>query len=493
MSDVQPGEPVPTQSDGMGGSVARFLLCIVIAAALAAIGLAARWPFWDKRGQMDMLLFAYWGDQMTRGTFANAYRPVRKPGDFRFPPGWPDASNYPPGNLYACAAAAKVFKQRTGRTLDGMTMMQGFSGLPGVPISRQFLRTFKAPAVFADIATGVALFLSLRRRVGTAWAATVAALFLLQPGVIYNSARWGQVDAIHTLFMVLSLEFAARRRYVAMSGCAILALLCKMQAILLAPVWGLCLLLGSGRSAPQDPQTDSLSARLRDAATPGRLGRILVAVHVAAALAVAVCAPFFVGGAGKELVESYTKAIGSYPYASVNAFNLWSIPWPLRGPNPENWTPDTLRRGGLSLHAIGQILLLTGIGLVVVRTLRRPEAIESLRWAAVALCLVFFTLPTQIHERYLHPAVGVAAWAFVPRWWWWPLWLGIGLVYAVNLMWFLPFEPDWVARSFVTWFVNANFYGYWPSQTWGLLITLLTVATLAMPLRLWRASCRRAR
>jgi Gpi18-like mannosyltransferase len=450
----------------------------LIITGLISMGLAVRLPFWFGRGQMDMLYFASWADQMHRGSLANAYKPNPALGSALMP------SNYPPGYLYILAGSIDAFSWLTGQQVNAGTLMR-IMARPQERMSQYYYFFFKAPAVLADVATGVLLYLVLRRRVGTVWAAVVGALFLIQPGVIYNSARWGQVDALHTLLMVASLELTLRRRYVLMSLLATLALLIKLQAIILAPIWLLCLLLGGNRSGDGGP-LPRLTDRLRQALTFRRTGRILVSVLLAAAVAAGACAPFVTAGAGKEMWNAYTGAVGQYPVATANAFSLWGVFFPLADADPANWVKDTTTFAGISLHAIGMLLLVVATAYVFLRLVRNPDDPAAIRWSAVALCAIFFTFPTQIHERYLHPLIAVMAWAFVRRWWWWLLWLGFSSVYAMNLVWFLPLERGWRGANYINPLAWRQFGGWYPSQAWGAVITLLTVIVLVMPLRAWR-------
>ncbi len=447
-------------------------------AALVVVGMAARWPFWAERGETDMLYFGLWAGQMVHGRPANAYLPDPSLGRET------SSSNYPPGSLWILAASALAYERLTGQELTPDRLMR-MGEAPHTPAARMYFRVAKSPAILADLATGAILYWVLRKRVGTAWAAGVALAFVLQPGVLYNSARWGQVDAINTLFMVLSLEMAARRRYALLGVLMTAAILTKLQAIVIAPAVGLCLLLGpDGGTAAAAP--GGLRSTLRSVFTAARLKRLGGTAVASAALAAVVCLPFIVGGAGRLMWGAYAHAVGSYAVATVNAFNLWGVVFPLPDPTQASWVPDTTTVLGYPAHSIGFALLLTAVGAVVVRLTRGPDAPEVLRWAAVALCIAFFSLPTQIHERYLHPAIAITAWAFVRRSWWWGLWLALGCVYAANMLWVMPYHTTWTGHEWIRALTYARLQGLYPSQVWGALITLLTVAVLVTSPRVWR-------
>lgn len=505
-----------------GGGLVRGL---VILPAIVLLGLAVRLPFMPLPGHVDMQWFSTWAVQMHQGTVANAYAPDPKLAWLSMDGNKP--SNYPPGYLQILRVTTALYERVTGKAFTPETARQ-IREHPGAPNSRTYYTIAKLPAVLADLATGVLLYLVLRRRVGWGWATAVAAFYLLQPGVIYNSARWGQVDAIHTFLLVLSLELASRRRYVLMGGVAALAVLIKLQSIALAPLWILCLVLGAGPCDADDAARPSLLERLHGAFTSRRLGRIAASTVLAVAVAVAICAPFVTHGAARGIGEAYWGSMGRYPTVTVNAFNLWGVLYPVRDFEGLHRTLDTTHYGGLSLRTIGIILLGVSTLIVAARVIRRPEALAALQWGGLTLCMAFYTFPTQIHERYLHPAIAIAAWGFIRRWWWWLGWLVVGGIYALNLMWVLPLDQTWPGRQVVERLapqpvaqleitdipdsplrdavlqmqaeglpggekgaINAPVAAskdslWYPSRVWGSAITLMTVAMLLLPPRVWR-------
>jgi dolichyl-phosphate-mannose-protein mannosyltransferase len=455
-------------------------LHLAVIAGLVVVGALVRWPWLAEPGHgVDPVLFAAWAGQMQQGTWADAYVQTGEETTFHAP------SNYPPGWLYVWRGCAAVFTLATGRTLNE-TVLEQLVRDPAGPLARTFFVVFKTPAVVVDLLTGAALYLLLRRRVAWKTAAVVAALYLLQPGVIYNSARWGQVDAGHTLLMVLALELAARRRYVWTSVAAAAALLFKFQAVLLAPVWAIALVLGDDRDATAT-RSMSLRMRLRRIDTGARARRIGLAVTAAVLVVAAGVLPFIATGGASGVWHAYGGAVGTWPGLTANAFNLWGVLAPLHDPDPsKSWQPDNVPWHGITGRQAGFALLGAATVLVAWRLIRRPITEAALRWAAVALCLSFFTFPTQIHERYLHPVLAIMAWAFVPRAWWWCLWLVLGWVYAINILWVLPFRPDWIGAAAVQ-RVTEFSVGTWPpSVLWGSVITAATLAVLMMPPRAWK-------
>jgi hypothetical protein len=247
----------------------------------------------------------------------------------------------------------------------------------------------------------------------------------------------------------------------------------------------LCLLFGRDRGATGE-ESHGFAASVHRAISRARLRRIGVCACVAMLMAAAACAPFVLRGQGRAVWRSYAGAVGLCPAVSANAFNLWTCLMPVPGPGPRWWKVDQLRVAGVRYYAIGMLLLVAATGVIGLRSLRRPEAIETWRWASVALCLVFFTFPTQIHERYLHPAIAVVAWAFVPRLWWLLIWLALAWIYAVNLVWATPLEAGWLTEGFILRVADWSAYGWPASKLWGLAMTLVTMVVLVMPVEAWR-------
>ena len=103
---------------------------------------------------------------------------------------------------------------------------------------------------------------------------------LANPAFIYISLMWGQVDSVFTAFLVLALWSAVRGAPVWGSVCITLALLTKLQAVILVP--GLAvLLLWPVRRQPR---------------------RIAAAVVASLGTALAVLAPFILAGTLGQVV-----------------------------------------------------------------------------------------------------------------------------------------------------------------------------------------------
>lgn len=177
-----------------------------------------------------------------------------------------------------------------------------------------------------------------------------------------------------------------------------LALLTKTQAITIAPLLALLAWWGGWRALL-------------------RWGGAVVAVMAAGLL------PFWFGGAAQSLRSLYLDAVGYYPAMSMNAYNPWFIAHirtrELLGYWVEDSTallgPVTIRHVGMAL-VIGYALLVL---LILYRRWRAPsghpaagaDAAQQIGtfFAAGLLIFGFFMLATEMHERYILPALAPLA------------------------------------------------------------------------------------
>jgi hypothetical protein len=317
----------------------------------------------------------------------------------------------------------------------------------------------KLPAVVADLMVTALLFYAARLMVGgvggetgrqvdkdganeksdplstcflvspTTFPLAVAALWAFNPAMIYVSAYWAQVDAIHTLWLVAALLAALRRRWGWGGVFVALALLTKLQAIVLVP-----LLI-------------FLAWRWRGLVRWGVAGLATLAVGLA---------PLVLAGAGRSVASVYIGSVGYYPRLTVGAYNLW---WSadylgrrLLGHPPTNEMvivgPITVRWLSLGLFAVYVALILWALWRST-PSRPTPNAALAAFFAAGMLFFGFFMLPTEIHERYVLPALAfLAPVAFRSR--------GLLIAYLVlsatvllNVLEVLPFAR-WLLRLFRT-------------------------------------------
>ncbi len=265
----------------------------------------------------------------------------------------------------------------------------------------------KIPACLLDLVIALVLFLAARRLLG-AWAGTAAAaLYFLNPVVIYDSAYWGQVDSIYTLFVLLAVVWTGRRTWSAAGAATAAGMLAKFQTVAFVPLI------------------------LFEVYRIGRWRAVFAFILTFVVLAALVLAPFaWTGTVDDVLQRSYVHVIGQYHDLSKGAYNLWHVIGPPNAPDTSipNLVARLVAQGRTEFPADASWMLwltwrhisVVGYALVVALVLTlyslRPGPIA--RYGAAGLLgLAFYLFPTEMHERYAFPALALLApWAVSSRW-----------------------------------------------------------------------------
>lgn len=360
----------------------------------------------------------------------------------------------------------------------------------------------KLPGILVDVLVAAVFYGAIRRwhgpgMRGERWAVAVAAIYLFVPVTWYDSALWGQVDAIGVLAGGLALIWLIDRRPELAAGTAMAAALLKPQFALFLPIVAIVLL----RRTLHRPRHEA--GGWRDPEGPVRL---LTAALAALAVLLAVVVPFDLETRAPEalagvpivsdlagLVALVAATAGSYDVLTANAFN----PWALIGPRPlasaiggdYTWTWDSTELLGLPASIIGTALFVA-TALFTAFLLYRRQDRDAILVSAVILATAFFVMPTRVHERYLFAAIGIGV-LLLPRaraWWaWFAVAAGIAWV-NMHAILSLPFRgygtPEMRALPL------ADLSRTWPVVT---LVALACIPVMAWPLiDGWRLATRPA-
>lgn len=104
--------------------------------------------------------------------------------------------------------------------------------------ANMFLRL---PAVASDLIIGALIYLMVRSKQKNN-ALFAASLYLFNPASIYNSAVWGQIDAVPLLFFMFGLHFMTRKKYFFSILAVVFSLFVKLSLLPLLPIYGIILL-----------------------------------------------------------------------------------------------------------------------------------------------------------------------------------------------------------------------------------------------------------
>jgi Gpi18-like mannosyltransferase len=336
-------------------------------------------------------------------------------------------AHYGPGGFYANAG----FADYTPGYLYVLWLVglvgEAVAHLSGAEPATVVAQLIKLPAILVDLAVAYVLYRTViawnarideGRRDGpppagsgpssrVRWLALgAAALYLFNPVTWYDSALWGQMDALGALIVLGAILALGDGWSEGAAGLAVLAALVKPQfGLVLSPVVGVVLLRRHLFVPGSGPVPGLRNARLAswfvDEQGPWR---IISSIAAGLAVLFVVIVPFRLDVVG--LVRLVLTTAGEYHYLTVNAYNGWALvadPGGVSLARAGTWSDDLVPLlGPLPGFVIGAALLLVGIVIGVLQV-AWSDSRRSILLAAAFLSLAFFALPTRVHERYLFP------------------------------------------------------------------------------------------
>ena len=310
----------------------------------------------------DITCFKSWADMVFKDGFSRFYTSD-------------SFTDYPPGYMYVLYVIGTI-KALFNLAYD----------------SAVYTLIIKLPAIICDTITGFALYKFLLKRTNTTAALCLPLLYLLNPATIINSSAWGQVDSIFTLFVVLFVWLICEKKLLPACLCFAAGLLIKPQTVIFTPILLLYLYRILFIDAPDK------SERVK------ALKEIIVSALASFALLFVLMIPFAENFDFMPVVTQYIKTLSSYPYASVNAFNVFA----LFGGNwrDVNQTFLLLPYSAWSNIAIVSIVFVCAF----VYIKRKGEA--NLFMLAAFIIAAMFTFAAKMHERYIFPAMILLLMAF---------------------------------------------------------------------------------
>jgi Gpi18-like mannosyltransferase len=320
-----------------------------VTALIGVLGLALvfRFLLFPTQGYVnDMNTFAFWFNTAAEHGPRVFYNVVLETA------GWID---YPPFNVYLFWGFGSI-----ARALAG-------SGTPPM-----FFMVKLVPTLF-DMATASLIFVFVKNRLDFRAALLATALYAFNPAVVFNSAVWGQFDAIYTFFLVLSVMLVLASKPELSAATFTLSVLTKPQGIALAPLIAYLIL----RRYKVDWR------------------RVVTSLVAVVATVFVVILPFEWSNPVTFLSNIYFGAYGGYKVTSVNAFNTWAL--------GGLWVDDG------NFFVLGWILFgaFTAFTLYVLHKRFNVSGEMLVLFSAFMLLFGFFMLPTRIHERYLFPAISM--------------------------------------------------------------------------------------
>ena len=241
----------------------------------------------------------------------------------------------------------------------------------------------KLPGILADSFLVLAIFAMGRGSRPDGLGLLAAAAYAFNPGVVLNTAFWGQHDPVWIALVMLSLAWLRSGRVEAAWSAYALAALTKPQAWAFAPLVLLVTIIWY----------------------PWR--RRLLAVAAGSATASVVFLPFVLHGTWRSSLPAILQStIGGEPFVSCNALNLW---WLVTAGRGYEVSDAAALVGPFSARAVGiALVLIVNTAVLWPRGIRQrvPTAFPMV---AALVYLGFFTFATELHENHLVAALALLA------------------------------------------------------------------------------------
>lgn len=304
----------------------------------------------------DMRCFAYWASRAYEGGFSAFYS-----ADI--------LTDYPPGYIYILYAIGAL---HSALALEYLS-----------PLSMFLLRL---PAILCDLGACYIIYRVAVKRFSELHSLMITAFYLFNPAVIMNSSIWGQVDSVFVLMVLIMVLLLMEEKNISAYYVYAVGILLKPQTIVFTPL----LLFGIYENVFAKDFSSN------------KFWKNLLCGLSAIAMMVFVCLPF-----GLDKVWSqYVNTLGSYPYLSVNAYNLWA----LLGKNLASQDTSFLFFTYKELGTIIIVILTLFSALVFFK--RRTSA-DRYFLSGSFISLTMFLFCIRMHERYLYPVMLMLLMAFI--------------------------------------------------------------------------------
>ena len=304
----------------------------------------------------DIGCFKYWADRIA----------AVGPSQFYSPEVFAD---YPPGYMYILAIVGHI-KNFLGLEYDSTT----------------FLGLIKLPAIIFDICLGLLIYWAARKKWSEKASLIIMSLYLFNPIVYLNSSVWGQVDSVFTFCVVLMCLLVYHNKIHLAYFAYGIGVLIKPQMFLFTPVLLFALL--------EEVFVDRSSEITKIKFSAKKLAYQMKFCVPAIIMTLLIAAPFGLG----TVIKQYIDTMGSYAYATVNAYNIW-------GMFGLNWAPQTDTMFMLTYSQWGTLFIICIVmGAILIWIANIKDRTRYIIMGAF-ICAGMFTLSVRMHERYIYPAV----------------------------------------------------------------------------------------
>lgn len=340
----------------------RMVLAAVLIAgfAIRLIGAAS------YRGyEVDINCFLSWSDLIFQNGIGNFYS-------------LDSFTDYPPGYMYVLFV------------IGGLRSMFGLahSSMMSVVLT-------KLPAIFCDLVISGLIYKVAQKRMKETGAAILAGIFLVTPAVVLDSAVWAQVDSVFTLFIVLMCYLITEKKLIPAYFVFAVGILIKPQSLIFTPVLIYGIVDQIFIESYQQDARDVFFKKFWINLGCGILAILMIG--------------FFMLPFGfMDAFAQYSETMGSYPYASVNAYNFWTM-------IGRNWSSQTEKLFGLTYQVWGMLSIVATVVFSAVIHFKSKDRHSKYYFTAALIVTCVFTLSVRMHERYVYPALALLLLSYAAR------------------------------------------------------------------------------
>lgn len=306
----------------------------------------------------DMTCFLSWGDMVFKNGLQNFYKS--------------DAfTDYPPGYMYV------------------LYIIGGIRHILGVAWnSTTSVVLTKLPAILCDLGIGYLIYRVGKKYFKNNGAAIIAACYLFCPAIILDSAVWGQVDSVFTLGIALMCYLISEKKLIPSYFVFAISILIKPQSLIFTPV----LIFGIiDQVFLEDFNWKKFWMNL--------------GLGVCAILLIGL---FMLPFGFKEAFAQYSDTLGSYKYATVNAYNLWAL-------FGLNWAPQTGVFLGITYKTWGTVAIIATVLVSAWIHYRAKNNPSRYYFTGAFIVTSVFLFSVRMHERYIFPALALLLLAYASR------------------------------------------------------------------------------
>lgn len=332
---------LPDKDKSIGFSV---FIAIFAAALLARIVIAVMYRGYE----VDINCFISWSDMVFNNGFSEFYKSE-------------SFTDYPPGYMYILYIVGAI------RSLFGMAWDSAASTL-----------MVKLPAIIADMASGWLIYRIASKRVKETGAALLSALYLFCPAVILDSAVWGQTDAVFTFCVALVCYLVTEKKLIPSYFVFAIGILIKPQTLIFTPVL-ICGIID--QVFLEDFNWNKFFKNLGLGITAILLIGLLMMPY-----------------GFNDALAQYTETLGSYEYASVNAYNIWTL-------MGLNWTGQDGYLIGITYKTWGMMAIVLTVVFSIIISLRCKKSPSKYYFIGAFIVTCVFMFSVRMHERYIFPAM----------------------------------------------------------------------------------------